>query len=533
MYHISLSQRLSVLTLIALLLASCGGTSPQVAMSNSAANASAPCAVENGQWSGVVAFTASNCVISNLVLYLYSGDAGYGSVYMVYAQGEIRIENNQLAYQETLDGGTLSIKGTFTSPTAVQGTYAVTKGSKIGGGTATVLQDINQEWKAAPKTAETPVAIVADTPEAPKAAPPTVAPSPTIFIQPSPTPQPTTSPTPRPTSTPAFPPGRWSQLADLPRQINAVIVDPANPKVLYAGAGQNGSGSGVYKSEDAGLTWQLASTGLPAEDVAALVISQAETPTLYAAVGVRGYIYASTDGAQSWKRIGNTELFGGFERRLYRAATNAKLLFSLARPGGLARSRDGGRTWTPIDQGLPKDEHEVYVLSLAIDPTDANVIYAGTGGFVGQGHGVYKSTDGGDTWSPINRGMIDYRLTAIAVNPAKPQTIYAGSDAGELFKSTDAGQTWDDLTEQLPLRQESHSAIEEIFLDPAKPDTLYLLCDRVGILASSDGGLKWSALGMPGQSDSQSLTAMTVLFGPSPILILGLEREGGWRYAPD
>lgn len=527
MHHVSLSRRLGILVFSALLLAACSGAAVQPAAGPGAAAATG-CAVKDGEWKGVVSFKASNCVLSNLVLSLYSGDAGYGSVYFVYVHDEVRVENNQFSHEESLSGGTLTLKGTFTSATAVQGTYAVTKGSKIGGGTATVLQDINQEWEASPKMVEAAIAIAANT-----SAAPTAAPSPTAIVEPSPTPEPIESPTPRPTSTPAFPPGSWSPLADLPRQINTVIVDPANSEILYAGAGQNGSGSGVYKSEDAGLTWQLASTGLPDEDVTALAISRAEPPTVFAMVGVRGYVYASTDGAQSWKRVGNTDLFGGFERRLYSTATNAKLLFSLARPGGLARSRDDGRTWTPIDQGLPKDEHEVHVLSMAIDPADVSVIYAGTGGFVGQGHGVYKSTDGGDTWAPINRGMIDYRITAIAVDPTNPQTIYAGSDAGELFKSVDAGQTWDDLTAQLPLRQESHSSIEEIYLDPAKPGTLYLLCDRAGILVSSDGGQKWSALGMPGQSESQSLTTMTILSGPSPILFIGLEREGGWRYAPD
>ncbi len=77
-------------------------------------------------------------------------------------------------------------------------------------------------------------------------------------------------------------------------------------------------------------------------------------------------------------------------------------------------------------KGLPGDENEVYVMSLAIDPTDANVIYAGTGGFVGQGHGVYKSTDGGDNWSASNRGLIDYRITAIAIDPADSKIVVCG-----------------------------------------------------------------------------------------------------------
>lgn len=147
MQHLSSSQRLGILICSTLLLAACSGAAAQP-VSDSLAAAPAGCNVEDGKWKGVISFKASNCILSNLVLSLYSGDAGYGSVYFVYVQGEVHVENNQFAHEEALSGGTLTIQGAFTSANAVQGTYAVTKGSKIGGGTATVLKDINQEWEA-------------------------------------------------------------------------------------------------------------------------------------------------------------------------------------------------------------------------------------------------------------------------------------------------------------------------------------------------------------------------------------------------
>jgi photosystem II stability/assembly factor-like uncharacterized protein len=523
-----LIQLFSLLTLVALVLIGCGGT-PSVSSGNPAA---AACPVQDGHWTstkGSVNFTVADCVISDMVLTLASGEGnGLISVYYVYVAGTMPIEKNRFTHQEPSGSGTLSISGDFSSSTSAQGTYALTKGARVGG-TGTVLEDINREWAAIPAPPETPTpATVSEVTQAP-----TELPAPTDRAQPPPTPVPTNTPAPIPTTTPRLPSGSWSPITDMPRKINALVIDPARPQILYAGTGENGSGSGVYKSEDGGLTWQLASNGLPSEDVTALVIIRSDPPTILAMVGVRGYSYFSTDGAQSWKRAGNTELFGGFERRLFTSPADDQALFSLIRAGGLMRSRDGGRTWQSIGQGLPGDDRETYVMSLAFDPADAKVIYAGTGGFVGQGHGVYRSIDGGETWSPINRGMIDYRITAIAVDPQRTQTIYAGSDDGELFKSMDGGQTWDKFTDNLPLRHDMHSSLHDITIDPDQPDTIFLVCDRAGILISDDGGVHWHVLGAPGESESSTFTASAIHFGSPPTIIVGLERAGGWRYGVD
>jgi len=335
-----------------------------------------------------------------------------------------------------------------------------------------------------------------------------------------------------PTSVP-LPSATWQRISDLPRQINTLVVDPANPQVLYAGAGDSGSGSGVYKSEDAGLTWRLTADGLPSEDVTALAFSPDASPMLYAAAGVRGDVYGSSDGAQSWTRLGDSGLFGFPDRRLVVSPDDGRVLFALGVANDIFRSNDGGHTWLPVSEGLPGDEHSTHALSLIIDPTNANVLYVGTGGFVGGGHGVYKSTDGSETWSPANRGMIDYRITALTVDPAQPQTLYAGGDGGELFKSTDGGQTWHDLTEMLSGQMNDYSTIRDIVVDPVTPETIYLLADKTGVLLSHDGGARWRLLGRPGEPDYPVFTALSIIFDPQPVLIIGIEGEGGWRYAAD
>lgn len=372
-----------------------------------------------------------------------------------------------------------------------------------------------------------PILLVTPTPApTPTSTPATVVPPtpPPTYTPPPPTPTQTA-----PSETPTHPPvGSWQKIDDLPRQVNTLVVDPTNPHVLYAGTGASGSGSGVYKSEDAGLSWHLTSHGLPSVDMEALAFSHDAPPTLYAAAN-SGDIFVSTNGAENWTQLGNAGLMG-FENCLVVAPSDGNVLFIVKDTRGVARSRDGGYTWQPVSKGLPKNQHgDVCAQSLAIDPTDANVVYLGTGWGSFNGNGVFKSTDGGEMWSSSNKGMLDYGITALAVNPMHPQIVYAGGDGGELFKSTDGGTTWSDLTAQMP----DHTSVCDIAIDPITQETIYLLCEREGVLRSNDGGANWRVLGKPVKPDYPSFTAMTIIFDPQPVLIVGIRDEGGWRYAAE
>ena len=107
---------------------------------------------------------------------------------------------------------------------------------------------------------------------------------------------------------------------------------------------------------------------------------------------------------------------------------------SVSYGNGVYKSLDGGSTWTAITNGLRTD---VGVWALAVDPNTPSTVYAGT-----WRAGAYKSTDGGSTWNTINNGMPSLSVNAFAIDPVTSSTVYAGMNGSGVFKSLDGGATW-------------------------------------------------------------------------------------------
>jgi len=392
------------------------------------------------------------------------------------------------------------------------------------------------------RTSATPTAAV-QAPQALETAAPTAttgaataAPTDTAApAQPSATPGASTTPPPSappgPTSAPAgagVPIGQWQPIDELPQKILSIAVHPDNPQLVYAGA----TGF-VYRSEDAGATWASVSTGLPNEDVVALAHTATNPGVLYAVIGSKHAVYASDDSGVNWTQVGNIDVgMGGFVKKLYVSPANQELLYFVGVAFSLMHSPNGGTTWLPAGEGLPGDERgNVNVLTLAIHPTDPNVVYAGTGGFVGQGHGVYKSVDGGQTWTPSNRSMLDYRITAVAIDPTDPQVVYAGGDSGDLFKSEDGGDTWVKRTEALDVQAYSAPrTIHAIAIDEWDANRVFLLGDNAGLMFSGDGGQKWQMVGKPGEHDQPYFAVAEMFLTPRLVAIGGIDHDVVWRY---
>lgn len=184
--------------------------------------------------------------------------------------------------------------------------------------------------------------------------------------------------------------------------------------------------------------------------------------------------------------------------------------------GGIFRTEDGGESWDPITDDLT----HLPIGHIVYDPTDPNVIYAGTGdvnigGTVWVGNGVYKSTDGGETWNYL--GLEECRIVSkIAINPQNPQQIFVGTmgvpfetnnDRG-LYRSNDGGLTWEQV-----LFVSDDSGIIDLVMNPDNPAILYAANfnrirtalfseasgDEAGIYKTTDGGDTWSELanGLP------------------------------------
>jgi photosystem II stability/assembly factor-like uncharacterized protein len=231
-----------------------------------------------------------------------------------------------------------------------------------------------------------------------------------------------------------------------------VAVDPVHSNVVYAVAG------GVRKSTDGGRTWKTVLFGRTRRASGLFVSRVAIAPTrpesIYAIVQLanRSAIYKSTDAGRTWQATGAgsslpASCCGDNEDALVVDPGNPQTLYADVGNTVFATT-DGGQTWQPAANGLPRApihalvEGGNFVTSLAADPRTPGTLYASVHpwsdrGIVKPTGGIYKTTNGGDTWSELYTG---FGVDRVAIDPARPSTIYAAG-AG-LFRSTDSGRTW-------------------------------------------------------------------------------------------
>src|SRR5581483_10152423 len=270
--------------------------------------------------------------------------------------------------------------------------------------------------------------------------------------------------------------------------VRTVAVDPINSNVLYAGTSSTSgpvSAGRMYKSTNGGNNWQNVTGSLPtAMSVDSIVIDRSNTQTLYAGTSVG--IFRSMDEGITWAAVNNGLAETNVQVLLIDPTTNSTLYagtgpnsfqFTSNKPAGLFRSTDGGNTWAPFGAGLPAS---IAVNALAFDKAQPPGLYAATN------DGIFKSTDNGADWTPANHGAFGNRGLVTGVDPSNPNTIYTSTLAG-LFKSTDGGQTWQFLTEGIQGDQAA-----QIAFDPFT-NSVFVLSSG-GLLKSLDGGLTWASL---------------------------------------
>jgi photosystem II stability/assembly factor-like uncharacterized protein len=272
----------------------------------------------------------------------------------------------------------------------------------------------------------------------------------------------------------------WTPVGPAGFSVNGLVIDPANPNTIHA-AGSMLGGVGVYKSTNAGASW----TAQPlAQSAWALVHAPSSPARLFA--GTSDGVWASSDAAASWSAantgFANTairSLASGASNRAYAGSTNGKVF----------RSSNGGASWAT---GVEVAPEQIY--AVAVDPSNSDVVYAGTLGT----HGIHKSVNGGATWSHLNTGTpAPINGYALAVDPTNPSIVYAGAFGG-VFRSTQGGANWSITVAGTPAFPVS------LAIDPASPSTLYAGSDPIdapfsGVYKTTNSGTSWSPVntGLP------------------------------------
>src|SRR5262249_26726449 len=243
--------------------------------------------------------------------------------------------------------------------------------------------------------------------------------------------------------------------------------------------------NGVFKSVDAGVTWNEADNGLgtPADHFAfSIALDPAKPGTLYAPTA-HG-LFKTTDGAASWIALpigaNNVTVDVSTPDSVY--AVNGRVF----------RSTDGGMTWTSSGAGLPGAVLGGDVAIVAVDPSSPGTIYAGM-----SRAGIFKSTDGGSSWRGVNAGFDAGAVRALAMDPADPAILYAGVEILGLFRSTDHGRSWEPVVAaDLP----EFSTVEAIAVDPHDSRTILIstIFGPGGAYRTTDGGVTWVPVAVPG-----------------------------------
>jgi photosystem II stability/assembly factor-like uncharacterized protein len=300
-------------------------------------------------------------------------------------------------------------------------------------------------------------------------------------------------------------------------RVVAVAADPVNPLVFYFGS----TGGGVWKTTDGGLIWQNVSDGyFKRASVGAIAVAPSDPNVIYVGMGetsIRGNVshgdgvYKSTDGGKTWIHLGLEDTRHIAKVRIH--PQNPDLVYVAAlghahgpnAERGVYRSKDGGKTWEQI---LFRSD-DAGVSDLALDPHNPRILYAcfwqarrlpHTLISGGEGSGIFKSIDGGDTWSEITRkqGLPKGLLgkIGIVVSPAKEGRVWAIVEAedGAVFRSDDGGETWQRLSEEKPLRSRAWY-YQHIIADPQDAETLWVL--NVQAWKSIDGGRTFFDVAIP------------------------------------
>jgi photosystem II stability/assembly factor-like uncharacterized protein len=330
-------------------------------------------------------------------------------------------------------------------------------------------------------------------------------------------------------------------------RVVAVAGDPRDRSTFYFGS----TGGGVWKTRDGGRSWRNVSDGFfRRASVGALAVASSDSNVIYAGMGeccIRGNVshgdgvYRSTDAGATWSHLGLAATRHIGRVRVHPADPDLVYVAALGHAHGpndergVYRSGDGGRSWDLVLHRGP----DAGAVDLVLDPHNPRVLYASfwqsrrlpwrldSGG---AGSGLWRSADGGDTWTDISRrpglpaGLLG--RIGVAASPAAAGRLWAIVEAadGAVFRSDNHGEHWERLSEQPELRWRAWY-YQHIFADPLDADTVWAL--DMDVWRSIDGGRTFSVVPV------QHGDAHDLWFDPADARRLVLGHDGGANVSYD
>ena len=296
--------------------------------------------------------------------------------------------------------------------------------------------------------------------------------------------------------------------------IGALAVAPSNPDIIYVGSGEGlrrpdlSVGDGMYKSTDAGHTWTH--LGLrDAQQISSIIVDPKDPNRLFVAAQGHPYgpnaergIFRSLDGGQTFQKVlYKDENVGGMD--LAFDPRNSQVIiasmWASRRPpwttgggyagkgSGLFKSTDGGNTWQQLTKGLPGEAEGISRIGPAVAPSDPNRLYAWVN--AKKGGGIYRSDDAGESWQKVNdedrvweRGE---DFGCLRVDPRNKDVVYVANTS--TYKSTDGGRSFTAI-KGAPGGDDYHT----IWINPENPDIIALAVDQ-GATITVNGGQTWSS----------------------------------------
>ncbi len=299
--------------------------------------------------------------------------------------------------------------------------------------------------------------------------------------------------------------------------VGALAVAPSDPNIIYVGSGEGlqrpdlATGDGIYKSTDAGKTWTHMQSLRDAQQITAILVDPKDPNRVFVAAEGHPYgpneergVFRSTDGGQTFTKVlykdentGAADL--AFDpsnsQTIYAVLWAARVAPWEIRSGesfisagsGLFKSTDGGNTWRPLTKGLPTADDGLSRIGIAVAQSQPNRVYA-TVEAKKNGAGVYRSDDAGESWNLVNS---DRRIggrgpgaMGIAVAPDNPDVIYVANTT--TWKSTDAGKTFVGFK-----GAPGGDDYQRIWISREYPQIIALSSDQ-GTVISVNGGATWS-----------------------------------------